>query len=230
VGASPPVPAGSPGKLLLFHCGTGGSWTVEDVSASTGITYGGFIDTTPDESTIAGRLLVLDANGYLWQLQRNTASAPSSWTATNISAAIGEQFVVKPDEQTVSGLPAHPGAPASEAHFVAIGPDSHLVEFWVGAQGVWRKEDLSDTTSQPVFQHFARPSASSGSSSQYRQTIMGLSPSGHFVMIWGDPGDRDWKAFDASAALGPALLTGWRLSTWVGNSGNDYHLVGIEKD
>jgi hypothetical protein len=229
VAASSPVPAGSPGKLLLFHRDTGGSWTVEDVSASTGITYGGFLRTTIDGSPVAGRLLVLAADGHLWQLRRTAPSTPSSWTTVDISAAIGEPFTLR-SERTIYGMPTFPTVPASESHFMGIGPDSHLVEFWVDAQAVWRAEDLSDTTSQPVFEHIGWWSTASGNPTRYRRIILGIGPDGHLVFIWGDPGTRHWEAFDASADIGRDLLTGGHLNAWVGTLGDDNHLVAIGKD
>ncbi len=105
------------------------------------------------------------------------------------------------EEHTVFTMPTHPAVPATETHFMGINTGRHLVEFWADAQGTWRKEDLSDTVSQPVIQqhrlvvHLSPPSDT-------QRNNMGMSPDGHLVIVWGDPGTRAWEAFDASAAMG----------------------------
>jgi hypothetical protein len=200
----------------------------------SGVTYGGYVRSTAKVGPLAGRLLLLDAEEHLWQVQRAAPSLFSSWKTTDLSPALRWAMLDHTvREQTILDVPTSPLTSAYETHFSAICVNAHLLDFWCDAQGVWQKEDLSEVLSQPICQQlgwFLTTSRGTGGSTNDLLVGMGASTGGRVLFTWCDPVLRNWEVFDLSAGVGREVLTGWHTASWADETLPNTHLVAVEED
>ena len=192
--------------LLLFHLLADGTWTVEDVTAATGVTCGGWFSwwTWSDEPAHLNPLAVLDKRGHFQLLERARSSA--EWTVTDVSALLGQTFKTETRGDSILEMDTPPQVvPAKEAHFAGVNQDSDLVHFWRDGKGAWHAEDLSIKAGRKIqhpVNHYFTNDQQNGKVVNARDFLSAIDQQGHLVVFWDDTIKRNWQSFDATQKTG----------------------------